>query len=573
MNPLHFTIAFTLSILAFLPFDTVLAEPDAESWMTVRAKSHARVNKSIDQARSGLLRIFQSADIDGGGISATDHDLQRKVSFAQQRSGKIVRWLRMDLDGDGQVTLSELKLSLGKRARQPIRSQGVSLEPTAEQIAKTLDALLKVQLKGDLDGDQIITFKEMTAAANADIAKRSARFRRSRTHVPMSLDLNGDKTVSREEFTSVADRVLERFDSDGDGQFSAAEIADLRAAANQFQRALRAAERTRRREAKERELAKSCGFPTAQSGTKLIVLSAARGRALSSVSLGDDSVSVSVANAWIEPGTKPLYVVLTSARPMIWQFSGSVDRVQSLVVSAQQRRAGKSALAGVVGIDASRVHIPSRVDCLRYFRGSKSSQSLRAKARIKALTGHLPDMLLSTSSVSTVSLPGGVFDRAAAYENSVAAPVNSAGASLWRRFQRSYPGGLVTIDPSKVVADANVKPYGVLPELAGLAGLVDDGSLKIIATQDVIRVGQTEIVTGGGADRVILQGGRKAKVGKQPSEFLIVKKIQFPAGLSGALSAKFQLAPGVPEPTGKMGHSCVRYQDTGKPLPGSRGCR
>ncbi len=569
----HFAIAFTLSIVTFLPFDTVLAAPDAESWMTVRARNHARVNKSVDRARAGLLRMFQSADVDGGGISATDHDLQRKVSFAQQRSAKIGRWLRMDLDGDGQITLSELKLSLGKRARQPIRSQGVSLEPTAEQIAKTLDALLKEQLKGDLDGDQVLTFNEMIAAANADIEKRFAKYRARRTEVPMSLDLDGDKIVSREEFMSIANQILERFDSDGDGRFSAVEIADLRSAASRLQQALRAAERERRREEKERKLAKSCGFPKAQPGAKLVLLSAARGRALSSVNLGDDTVSVSVANAWIEPGTAPLYIVIASARPMIWQFSGSVDRLQSVVVSAQRRRAGKKAMAGVIGVDASRVHIPSRVDCLRYFRGSKSSRSLRAKARVKALTGRLPDHVLSTSSVSTVSLPGGIFDRAAAYENGVVVPQNSPGATLWRRFERIYPGGLVTIDPSKVVAAGDVKPYGVLPELAGLAGLIDDGSVKIIATQDVIRVGETEIISGGGADRVILQGNRKARVGRQPSEFLIVKKIQFPAGLGGALSAKFQLAPGVPEPSGKFGYSCIRYQDTGKPVPGSRGCK
>ena len=335
MKPQHFAIAFTLSIVAFLPVDSVRAEPDAESWMTVRAKSHARANRTVDQARAALLRTFQSADIDGGGISATDHDLQRKVSFAQQRSGKIGRWLRMDLDGDGQVTIEELKLALGKRARQPIRSQGVSLEPTADQISKTLDALLQKQLKGDLDGDQVITFKEMVAAANADIEKRSARYRGRRTQVPMSLDLNGDKIVSREEFVSVADRVLERFDSDGDGRFSTTEVADLRAAASQLQRALRVAERERRRVEKERVLAKNCGFPKAQSDAKLVLLSAARGRALSSVSLGDDTVSVSVANAWIEPGSEPLYVVIASARPMIWQFSGAVDRLQSVVVTAQ----------------------------------------------------------------------------------------------------------------------------------------------------------------------------------------------------------------------------------------------
>jgi hypothetical protein len=49
-------------------------------------------------------------------------------------------------------------------------------------------------------------------------------------------------------------------------------------------------------------------------------------------------------------------------------------------------------------------------------------------------------------------------------------------------------------------------------------------------------------------------------------EYLINKKMRFPAGLTGAHSAKFLLLRGVPKPEGQPGHSRVVSEETGELL-------
>jgi hypothetical protein len=97
----------------------------------------------------------------------------------------------------------------------------------------------------------------------------------------------------------------------------------------------------------------------------------------------------------------------------------------------------------------------------------------------------------------------------------------------------------VKVDASKVIASAPAENYEVLPNQAGLMQLVDSGALE----QNKSR------------------------------EFLIKKKIRFPAELYGAHAVRFLLLRGVPEPEGDPGHSCVIVEETGAPLKGNRSCR
>jgi len=95
---------------------------------------------------------------------------------------------------------------------------------------------------------------------------------------------------------------------------------------------------------------------------------------------------------------------------------------------------------------------------------------------------------------------------------------------------RSYPGGVVRIDPQNVVASAAVAPYEVLPKQAGLVQLEKSG-----------------------------------KIEQNPSgEFVIKDKIRFPAELTGAV--KFLLLRGVAMPEGDPGQAVVIAEETGKPV-------
>jgi len=102
---------------------------------------------------------------------------------------------------------------------------------------------------------------------------------------------------------------------------------------------------------------------------------------------------------------------------------------------------------------------------------------------------------------------------------------------------RFFPGGVSEIDPKAVVGSAPAEPYNVLPSQAGLVQLLASGEL-------------TE---------------------NRAGEYIVRKKIRFPAGLYGAHSATFVVMKGTPYPDGDPGHSCVIVEESGESK--GAGCR
>jgi hypothetical protein len=99
-----------------------------------------------------------------------------------------------------------------------------------------------------------------------------------------------------------------------------------------------------------------------------------------------------------------------------------------------------------------------------------------------------------------------------------------------------HPGGLVEIDPRSVVASQRVERYDVMPEEAGLIRLEQDGAITRNSS----------------------------------GEFLVHRKIRFPAGLYGML--RFRIQKGTPMPEGDPGHSCVIVEATGMMLYNGATC-
>jgi hypothetical protein len=75
----------------------------------------------------------------------------------------------------------------------------------------------------------------------------------------------------------------------------------------------------------------NCSFPGYPEGAQVVLLSADRGLAISSASLGGQDVSTSVVLVVVEPGDAPLYVIGTASRAVLWRFSGATQRLRHLV--------------------------------------------------------------------------------------------------------------------------------------------------------------------------------------------------------------------------------------------------
>lgn len=173
--------------------------------------------------------MFEQADLDGNGVSPTDHDLARRIRLAQQRASAIQTILRDDLDDDGRVTRAELIELHTKEANRPMTSStGVRIDPTPEQVSQMVPQLISRELTVDTNGDAVITWDETLAEANAQAQRHENRYS-SVEPIPLMLDGNGDGIVSKAEFIALIDSAFYAADLDRDGGLSKAERAALTA--------------------------------------------------------------------------------------------------------------------------------------------------------------------------------------------------------------------------------------------------------------------------------------------------------------------------------------------------------
>lgn len=538
------------------------------SWMNSKLHSIIRGKITWEDVRHKMLVVYLAQDLDGGGISQSDFKLQKQTELARGRTKPISKWVSYDLDGSGDVTRTELESVFGSKARAPIKQHGVSFPPSPEQSAQILEKLVSKALEPDNNRDGKITFEEALEHAKALATKarsKGYRYRRSnKDPIPMSLDNDRDGIVSEAEFMAAVDQTLAEIDQDSDHKFSPDEINTLKLSVREGIKSKRAREREQRLAAARKELAARCAFPKAPANAQILLLGTYEGEALSTVALGGDDAVVTTANIKIEPGTEPLYIVLSSSTPMIWQISGSTDRIAHVVAgTSRYGRILRGQIAttprvGVTGLPADRVFIPTAANCMLRFTKAGNRQSQSAATSLENVLGRAPNIVTGRRKVSTVQLPSSVFSKVPDYGNTVAVPQDGPTAPIWRKLLRFIPGGLVRIKPESVIARATAKTYTVLPKEAGLAQLVDAGALQAVPPDQSVSPGGTKFIPDRPITRINPPKGPAPVNTFFPREFVILKKITFPAGLTGRHAAQFVLKRGVPRPSGSSGHSKIK---------------
>lgn len=573
MNAVHMTVASAL-LLSVLAGPGHAEEPKpltSEQWIKTRAQNYVREGQAVETAKSALEQFFKSTDVDGGGYSARDDVLKRQKSLANQRSAHIQKWAAQDLNGDGEVSLAELQDFFSQAARNNLRASGAVVAPTPEQVEQILKQNTQKALAFDINGDRIVTFHEVLEAAD-ELLKKNSASRQTQAAIPPSLDLNADGTVTLAEFNKSVAATLSAIDTDGDGTFSKHERATLSNELKALKKQERAWRAKRKEDEKLRKLAEKCRFPAAPSEAKLVLLSAVKGRALSSVTLGRLRKPVTVSDIYVEPGSQPLYVLLAGRSRIIWRFTGAVERVLQVVVNGSDRGAEQLPLAGVTGLAAERIHFVPTVDCLRPFRKQTPSTVSETNDMVGRILGRTADAAMSQNSISTVSVPTGVFETNAVYANTRDLPRDGAGSVIWEEFLSSFPGGVIEIDPNSVVTSGEAHAADLLPGMAGLAQLVDKGTLKVIGYSNIVTLGNTTIVLGQG-DKAVTPDNKNILVRQVPDSFLILRETALPTGLYGGTRVRFTLKSGVPLPDPIAEYHCIYDQATGEKINGNKSCR
>jgi hypothetical protein len=297
---------------------------------------------------------------------------------------------------------------------------------------------------------------------------------------------------------------------------------------------------------------------------RLVLVGAERGLGLSTVSLGGED-EVGVALVVVEPGAEPLHLVLTSRSALIWVFSGAVERVAAVAANAADSFYGAPRV-GVIGIPPEKVHIAAAAYCFPTFysgsfrwnadvwAGRWTEERRDAEASrptvdaIERLTGRRADQVVAKLGVSALYLPSDRVDYRL-LPSAIELPLLSRGRSMWQEFAWHTPGGLIRIDPNKVVSRVAPNPYEVLPGEAGIAQLMDEGALDVVESIEVTYAGSN------GAGLTV----------QLPQRLRITRKIRIPAGFAG----EHLLGPGVPPPDGDLTRSCLLSESTGESFGGA----
>lgn len=236
----------------FLSMASVMAAPDTQKKeqkaelndeLVVVSQNFIRAGRTVSTTKEDMIRNFVKIDIDGKGVSKADYDIQSQLNSARQRSYKLRDWIHMDLDASGEVTREEAKIFYRSRARKTIRHQGVEIVLTQDQVDLVLKKLVDKFWVGDENKDDVLSYSEAVAHAKNQNKRFQVKdkysFRQHYYKVPLSLDGDGDNSVSQEEYSQAVDHFLAHIDTDKNGEFSKAEVNSYRQSVYPIRRSLR----------------------------------------------------------------------------------------------------------------------------------------------------------------------------------------------------------------------------------------------------------------------------------------------------------------------------------------------
>ena len=479
---------------------------------------------------------FRSLDADNDGVlTSADRDRLQQRFAAGVRANHVNLIMRADLDGDGVVTRDE--------AVKYVMSTSLAVAPQGDEAARQrrIDDAVDDFMKADLNHDGVIDAAEMLASAKQP---RSAAPAFTNTALEAILARAPDGKVTLAQFDAAAEEVFHGADTDGDGVISPEEFEVSRRrpapgrpvgpgqAPTTLARPAPPPDPGQVREA-------ACIMPVVPTGAKVIAVSTYRGTGVSTIAIGSQDVTTSVARVTIEDGAEPLYVVLVSAAPVIWQFDGAVARVTRAVLVSNHAAYPKplrGIAAGVTGLARDAVSFLPRADCIKVFVDQPTIDATLAVGAVRRRTGQEPAAVVAIERAERIWLPSARHETTGEEPSDMKTMRISRStaqltvAGMREGLARGFPAGIVRMDAAAVIAGQSTEPYAVLPGSAGLLQLLDEGKLALGHGQ----------------------------------EFIVRDKIRWPGGLDS--SYHFRIPKGVASPEGNPGQACVIAED-GPPSP------
>jgi hypothetical protein len=507
--------------------------------------------ESFGERNSGTViltmsRLFQELDPEGNGITEENIGFVEKLTTAQVRASAVGSWLPMDLDGDLRISRDEVtSLTMRHGQRQVGEKQKKRF---LDQQSKHLNKLFEA----DKDGNGFIEGAEFFNSPEKSLYDGRREFAStSFARELLKADPNDDGILTQTEAMLLATQALEGVDEE---IFKSMEEAEGKRALG---------------------MRPQCPKVEVSKDSDVILFGSYESNSLSNLTIAGQDEETHGTTIFIEDGTKPLSVFVSSYHPMIWKFTGATQCISKIVAFGgwtQSDPEAAKAAAGVVGIERSKIQFVPGGLCLQPFNEAQTREALAAQAVVEYMSGRKPDKVWGQYGISIASLPSGSGLKKPDEEESdeireeaTKQLIAKAGVTFFtlddqgklvplnqfdkeanrsqteQELLRFSPDGLMKFEQSEVVSEVPVEAYEVYPQHAGLLQLQAQG--KITRRSD------------------------------EPGLWKINEAIRFPTGLAGSLSTTFFLPKGVPAPKGDPGHSCVYVeQNDGKIEPSGDIC-
>ncbi|TQV83824.1 hypothetical protein [Denitrobaculum tricleocarpae] len=569
-----------LTAAAMTPTSSVTAEKSSPlgvsgaDWVWQSVYRQVRRAPTKEALLDAMDNLFRHSEVDGvEGISEQDYNLSTRLHSARHRGLYLSgHWFPYDLDGDLVVTRDEIEQVARYKALKSFAVDGVPITPTPEQLAKVQKKISEtILLRLGQDAERF-TMQD-AIAASAEYEERKGNQPSKSDFVPLSLDRDGDARVSREEFGAAVLVAFGQLDSNGDDVIDKDEIAVAAAKVKQANAEMMKRRSEQRAEETYRAQLQACSLPRVTSDETLILISTNThtGRALANIALDDGEETLVVAQVKIEPGKEKLAVAVTGLRGTVWRFSGAVDRLSHVIVgspfSIGKREERVKIASGVTGVPDEKITFAQEPECLPYFTNLDEPRSKRSVRALTALTERAPDHVVSNATVGTISLPSLRIDNDAPFANAIPLTSEGPGAPLLRKFKKTFPGGVVNIDPAAVVTTGHAERRETLPRNAGFAQLLDQGVLKATGYDLTFQLGNTFItVQESDPNRKPPEDMPKDRIERFPSAFTILKKTRLPVGNCHQFAPKLTLAKGAPLPDFGACYPAIKIEDSGETL-------
>lgn len=212
--------------------------------------------------------------------------------------------LAADMDADGKVTKDEVT--------NYFRHKNETADDAT--LARSIEAFMSA----DSNHDNVIDYDEMRAKTPQNSMGQNSELSKLEDLRATLAGADGPLTIPNVE--AQARKVFALIDTDKDGLISREEFAEMRKRSGQVSFYFRSGDDASR-----------CDMPKPADNDIISVFSAYDGAAFSTVSLDSQDEETFAAHVKIEKGDKPIYLVLSSFSPMIWQIDGAKDRVLSLI--------------------------------------------------------------------------------------------------------------------------------------------------------------------------------------------------------------------------------------------------